>query len=93
MLVPKKYHHRRPRMSGEEFEKKCKREQGRGNVGVSEDTKCGLYSKSSPWLNEIDDHWMFKIDLEHVNLKMMKTVERVSTYRPLQKRVMIHFTE
>ena len=50
-------------MSGEEFEKKCKREQGRGNVDVSEDTKCGLYSKASLWLNAINDHWMYKIDL------------------------------
>ena len=51
------------RMSGEEFENKCKREQVRGNVDVYEDTKCGLYSKYSPWLNPIDDHCMSKIDL------------------------------
>ena len=50
-------------ISGEEFEKKCKREQSRGNVDVSEDTKHGLYSKASPWINAIDDHWMSNIDL------------------------------
>ena len=33
-------------MSGEEFENTCKREQGRGNVDVYEDTKCGIYSKA-----------------------------------------------
>ena len=33
------------RMSGEEFEKKCKRDKGRGNVGMYQDTKHGLYSK------------------------------------------------
>ena len=38
-------------MSREEFENKCKREQGRVNVDVSEDTKRVIYSKASPWLN------------------------------------------
>ena len=81
------------RMSGDEFEKKCKPEQGRGNVDVSEDTKHGLYSKASPWLNAIDEHWMSKIDLEQVNLILMKTAEHGSTYRPLQKRAMINFNK
>ena len=49
------------RMRGEDFEKKCKREQGRGNVDVSEDTNRRLYSKASPWLNAIDYHYMSKI--------------------------------
>ena len=80
-------------MSGEDFDKKSKLEQGRGNVGISEDTKRGIYHKSSPWLNAIDDHWMSKSYLEHVKLNPMKTVEHVSTYRPLQNRVMINFTE
>ena len=39
------------RMSGEEFEKKCKSDQVRGNVEVSEDTKFGIYSKDSPCIN------------------------------------------
>ena len=50
-------------MMREDFEKKCKSDQGRGNVDTSEDTKRGLYSKSSPCLNAIDDHWMSKIDI------------------------------
>ena len=72
---------------------KCKREQGRGNMEVSEDTKRGLYSKSLPWLNAIDDYWMSKIDLEHVNLNLTKTAEHGYTYRPLQKRAIINFTK
>ena len=36
---------------------------------------------------------MSKIDLEHVNLNLMNTVEHGSTYHPLQKRVMINFTK
>ena len=43
-------------ISGEEFEKKCKCEQGRDNVEVSEDTRHRIYSKASPWINAIDDH-------------------------------------
>ena len=62
-------------MSGEEFEKKSKRGQGRGNVDVSEDINSGLYSKTSPWLNEIDDQLMHNIDLEQVKLNPMKTVQ------------------
>ena len=62
---------------------KCKREQGRGNVDVSEDTKRGIYSKSSTWINAINDHGMSKIDLEQVNLNLMKTAEHVYTYCPL----------
>ena len=50
-------------MSEEEFEKKCKRDKGRGNVDVSEYTKHRIYSKYSPWINAIYDHWMYKIDL------------------------------
>ena len=69
---------------------KCKREQGRGNMEVSEDTKRGLYSKSLPWLNAIDDYWMSKIYLEHVNLNLTKTAEHGYTYRPLQKRAIIN---
>ena len=61
-------------MSREDFEKKCKREQGMNIMDVSEDTKCGLYIKASLWLNEIDDLWMSKIYLEQVNKNMMKTV-------------------
>ena len=51
------------RMRGEEFEKKCRHDQGKGNVGVSEYTKLRLYSKASPWLNAIYYHWMSNIDL------------------------------
>ena len=36
------------RMIGKKFEKKCKCEQVRGNMDVSEDSKSGLYSKDSP---------------------------------------------
>ena len=36
---------------------------------------------------------MYRIDLEQVNLNVMKTDKHVSTYRPLQKRVMINFTK
>ena len=80
-------------MSGEDFDKKCKCEQGRVNVDVSKDTKRGLYMKSWTWLNAIEDHWMSNIDLEQVNLNLMKTVEHGSTYKPLQKRLMINFTK
>ena len=61
-------------MRGEQSDNNCKREQGRGNVDIFEDTKHGLYSKASPWINEIYDNWMSKIDLEQVNLKLMKMV-------------------
>ena len=44
------------RMTGKEIEKKCKREKFRGNVDVYENTKHGLYSKSPPWINKIDDN-------------------------------------
>ena len=80
-------------MSGEDFEKKCKPDQGRGNVGVSEDTNHGVYSKASPCINAIDDRWMYKIDLEHVNLNLMNTTEHESTYHQFQKRMMINFTK
>ena len=43
-------------MIGVDFDKNCKREKIKGDVGISEDTKRGFYSKSSPWLNAIDDH-------------------------------------
>ena len=36
---------------------------------------------------------MSNIDLEQVNLNMMKTAEYVSNYHPLQKRVMINFSK
>ena len=81
------------RMSGDDFEKKCKHERGRGNVDLSEDTKHRIYSKSSPWINEIYYHWMPKIYLEQVDLNLMKTAESGSTYHALQKRVMIDFTK
>ena len=80
-------------MSGEEFEKKCKREQGRGNVDVSEDTNRGIYSKASSSINNMDYPWMSKIDLEQVTLNLMKTKKHVSTYCSSQKRVMISITE
>ena len=64
-----------------------------GNVDVSEDTKCGLYSKALPWIHEIDDHWMSKIDLGQVKLKLTRTAENGYTYRPIQKRVMINFNK
>ena len=60
-------------MIGEDYDNKCKREKGRGNVEIYEDTRCGVYSKSSPWNNEIYDHWMSNIYLEQVNLNLMKT--------------------
>ena len=50
-------------MSGEEFGKKYKSDQVRGNVDISEHTKYGIYSKSSPWLNTVYDHCMSNIDL------------------------------
>ena len=62
------------------------------NVDVFEGTKFGIYSKASQWLNTIDDNWMSKIDLEQLNLNLMNTAEHRSTYRSLQKRVMINFT-
>ena len=80
-------------MSGEEFEKKCKREQDKGNLDVSEDTKRRLYSKSSPRPNAIDGHWMSNIDLEQVNINPMKTAEHGYTYPTLQKRAMINFSK
>ena len=80
-------------MSGDYFEKKCKREQGRGNVDVYEDTRRGLYSKASPWINEIGDHWMSNIDLEQVNLNLINTSEHGYTYPTLQKRAMINFSK
>ena len=79
-------------MIGEEFENKCKCDQGRGNVDVSADTKRGLYIKASQWINVMDDHWMSNIDIEQVNLNLIKTVEYGSSYRPLQKRMMINLT-
>ena len=57
---------------------------------VSEETKRGIYSKASPW---VDDHWMSKIDIEQMNLILMNTTQYGYTYRPLQKRVMIDFTK
>ena len=57
------------------FEKKFNHENVRGNVDVSEDINSGLYSKTSPWLNEIDDQLMHNIDLEQVKLNPMKTVQ------------------
>ena len=81
------------RMSREYYEKKCKREQGRGDVDVSEYTKRRIYSKASPRSNSIEYHWMSNIDIEQVNLNLIKTVEHVYTYRPLQKRVMINSTK
>ena len=80
-------------MSREDFDNKCKREKDRGNVDVSKDTNRGIYIKSSTWLNAMDYHWMSKIDLEQVNLNLMKTAENGSTYCTLQKRVMINFTK
>ena len=61
------------RMGGEEFENKSKREQVRGNVEVSEDTKHRIYSKASQCINEIDDKWMSNIDFKQVNLNLTKT--------------------
>ena len=63
------------------------------NVGLCEDDNNGLYSKSSPWINEIYDNWMSNIYLENINLNLMKTVEHGYTYPPLQKRSMINFTK
>ena len=60
-------------------------------MDVSEDNNSGLYSKALPWLNSIDDHYMYKIDLEQVKLNLMKNVEHGSTYSPLTKRAMINF--
>ena len=61
-------------MRREECDNKCKREQGRGNVDIFKNTKHGLYSKASPWINASYDNWMFKIDLEQVHTKLMKMV-------------------
>ena len=62
---------------------KCKHDQGKINVDVYEETRCGIYSKASMWLNEINDHWISKTDIEQVDLKFMKCAEPVSTYRLL----------
>ena len=51
------------RVTEEDFENKCKHSQGRGNLGVSEDNRRGLYRKASSWLNEIDVKWISKIDI------------------------------
>ena len=80
-------------MSGEEFDKKCKREKGKGILEVSEETKRRLYSKASQWPNSNDDHWMSNIDLEQVNINPMKTAEHGYTYPTLQKRAMINFSK
>ena len=72
-------------MSGEYYEKKCKCEQGRGYVDVSEDTKRGIYVKALPWLNEIDDHCMYKIDLKQVNLNLMIAAEHGYTHPPSRR--------
>ena len=40
-------------------------------MDVSENTNRGIYSKVSPWLNEIDDNLISNIDLEQVNLNLM----------------------
>ena len=40
---------------------------------ISEDTKRGLYGESLPLIKSIDDHWMSKIDVEKINLKLMNT--------------------
>ena len=80
-------------MIREELDNKCKREKGRGNVGVPEDTMRGIESKTSQWLNAIHDQWMYKLDIEQVILNLTKTAEHGSTYRPLQKRVMINITK
>ena len=80
-------------MIRKESNKKCKCERGRGNVDLSEDTKRGLYSKYSPWLNAIDDHWMYNIYLEQVNLNLMKTAQHGSTYIHLHNRLMINLTK
>ena len=94
---PKNYAWEEPkcikRTSKEECDNKCKRDQGRGNVDLSEINKHRLYSKSSPWLNAIDDPWMYKIDLEQVNLNLINTAEHGYTYRPLQRISMINFTK
>ena len=62
-------------------------------MDVFEDTRHDIYSKASPCPNAIDDHWMFNIDLEQVNLNLINTAERGSNYCPLEKRVKINFTE
>ena len=64
---------------GEEFDKKCKCERGRGNMDISEDTKRGIYSKESSWINAIDDHWMSNVNIEQVDLNLIKTTEHGST--------------
>ena len=61
------------------------------NVGLCEYDNNGLYSKVSPWLNEIDDHWMSNIYLENINPNLMKTVEHGYTYLLLHKRSIINF--
>ena len=58
-------------------------------MDISKDTKRSLYSKYSPWLNAIYYHWMFNINLYQVNINLMNTEERVSTYPPLQNRGVI----
>ena len=50
-------------MSRENFEKKCKRKQGRVNVDVSEYINWGLLSKPLPGLNVNDYHSISEIDI------------------------------
>ena len=73
------------RMNREEFDNKFEGEKVKGDMEVSENTKHRLYA--------IDDKWMYKIDIEPVNLNLMNTEEHGSTYPPLQKRVMMNLTK
>ena len=62
-------------------------------MNASTDTKPRLHSKTLPWINEVDDHWMYNINIEQMTSNLMNTEEHGSTYRPLQKRLMINFTK
>ena len=60
-------------------------------MNASTDTKPRLHSKTLPWINEGDYHWMYNINIEQMKLNLMNTEEHGSTYRPFQKRVIVNF--
>ena len=73
------------RVVGEDFENKCKSDQGKVNLDVSKDTNHEIYSVASPCMNAIDDYWISRIDLEQVDVNLMKCAEPVSTCCPFQE--------
>ena len=52
-----------------------------------------IYSKFMPRMNEINDHCMSNIDIQLVELILMKYAEYGSTYHTLQIEEVINFTK